>query len=315
MPCQLCYVFVLKTIINLLDLYKMKRYLILAIICCGIPCIAQNVPEKFMAYGYNTKSKEYVVEPAQYAVRYLRTQVVLNDATNENESLKDTLTLAIGQTSSVFFNPFYTGRSSAWSKQNVAKSKKVSKPIVFNPVPLSTVLDKKEKARDFFERNLGELLSIYTNRISKTTTTILSLRSIMSVQKIREFQNWGITQEIDTVLGYKCSRATVNYAGRDYIAWFTTDIPVSAGPWKFYGLPGLILKVEDSENLFLFEAIGIENQEDAYITMNDNFEIVKVGYLNKQADEEKSNIMGTFLFDGEMITTTSHPYTYTEMEQ
>ncbi|HWW41472.1 GLPGLI family protein, partial [Pedobacter sp.] len=70
--------------------------------------------------------------------------------------------------------------------------------------------------------------------------------------------DWKISGEIDTVLSYTCQKASLHFRGRDYIAWFSTDIPVSDGPWKFNGLPGLILKIEDTEGLFRFKLVGLE---------------------------------------------------------
>lgn len=32
-------------------------------------------------------------------------------------------------------------------------------------------------------------------------------------------------------------KATCDFAGRKWIAWFTTEIPIQDGPYKFYGLP------------------------------------------------------------------------------
>lgn len=70
-------------------------------------------------------------------------------------------------------------------------------------------------------------------------------------------QTWQIGAETQTIIGYQCQNATCHWRGRDYVAWFTTDIPVMAGPWKFGGLPGLILKVHDTENMYRFEAVQI----------------------------------------------------------
>lgn len=65
---------------------------------------------------------------------------------------------------------------------------------------------------------------------------------------------WRISDSISVILGYSAVMAECTFRGRDYVAWFTTEIPVSAGPWKFSGLPGLILCVSDSEGYYRFEA-------------------------------------------------------------
>jgi GLPGLI family protein len=71
--------------------------------------------------------------------------------------------------------------------------------------------------------------------------------------------DWTITGEIQTILSYNCRRATTSFRGRDYIAWFTLDIPIPNGPWQFGGLPGLILKLYDVKENFVFECTSIEN--------------------------------------------------------
>lgn len=65
-------------------------------------------------------------------------------------------------------------------------------------------------------------------------------------------------EETDSIIGYDCRKATVEFAGRSYTAWFTPEIPLPFGPYKFGGLPGLILKLEDAERQFVWEAVGFE---------------------------------------------------------
>jgi GLPGLI family protein len=77
-------------------------------------------------------------------------------------------------------------------------------------------------------------------------------------------QNWEISDDTLTVAGYLCQKATCRFRGRDYTAWFTTDIPINNGPWKFGGLPGLILKIYDKDKLYTFECVGIENHKQKY---------------------------------------------------
>jgi GLPGLI family protein len=47
-----------------------------------------------------------------------------------------------------------------------------------------------------------------------------------------------------------------------HTAWFALDIPISDGPWKFCGLPGLIMEVYDKGEQQYFCINGLQ-QEDA----------------------------------------------------
>ena len=69
---------------------------------------------------------------------------------------------------------------------------------------------------------------------------------------------WEIQADAKEIAGYQVQKATSSFAGRDYIAWFTPEIPLSDGPYKFAGLPGLILELQDSEAEYVFEFAGFE---------------------------------------------------------
>ncbi len=58
---------------------------------------------------------------------------------------------------------------------------------------------------------------------------------------------WSLENEKKELLGLTCHQATTTFRGRDYIAWYAPSIPTSAGPWKFFGLPGLIVKITDKK--------------------------------------------------------------------
>lgn len=79
--------------------------------------------------------------------------------------------------------------------------------------------------------------------------------------KDNEKITWKLDNSNDTViLGYTCKMATTFFRGRSYTAWFTPDIPISDGPYKFRGLPGLILMIYDSQGFHKFEMVGISSK-------------------------------------------------------
>ena len=87
----------------------------------------------------------------------------------------------------------------------------------------------------------------------------LSLSSFFVYSDSVPSMEWNFSDEnTDSIMGYDCHKATVEFAGRSYTAWFTPEIPLPFGPYKFGGLPGLILKVEDAEQQFVWEAVGFE---------------------------------------------------------
>lgn len=73
--------------------------------------------------------------------------------------------------------------------------------------------------------------------------------------------DWQFTDETDEVCGHKCKKATAEFRGRTWNAWYAEDIPVDNGPLKFGGLPGLILKLEDSDKEHIFEAMQIRKSD------------------------------------------------------
>jgi len=77
--------------------------------------------------------------------------------------------------------------------------------------------------------------------------------------EIKEPISWKIcNDEIQEISGYKCIKAITKINNRMYIAWFTYDIPISDGPYKFNGLPGLILKLNEEHHYFNFELLSLK---------------------------------------------------------
>lgn len=67
---------------------------------------------------------------------------------------------------------------------------------------------------------------------------------------------WKILPDKQKIGEYNAQKATTKYGGREWTAWFSTDLPFQDGPYKFYGLPGLIVKIEDKTGSHSLTLVG-----------------------------------------------------------
>lgn len=71
-------------------------------------------------------------------------------------------------------------------------------------------------------------------------------------------QNWVIQDSSKLILGHECQKAVCQYRGHCWTAWFAMDIPITDGPWKLCGLPGLIMEATTEDNNHAFKLLGME---------------------------------------------------------
>ena len=77
-------------------------------------------------------------------------------------------------------------------------------------------------------------------------------------EKILEMKNWQLYDTTREISGFVCKRATIKFGGRAYEAWYTLDIPTNVGPYKFHGLPGAIVNIEDSTKEVIFKLVQVD---------------------------------------------------------
>ncbi len=68
--------------------------------------------------------------------------------------------------------------------------------------------------------------------------------------------DWKILNEKEKIGTYNTQKATTEFGGRKWTAWFSSEIPLQDGPYKFHGLPGLIVKIEDDGKNYSWELKG-----------------------------------------------------------
>ena len=136
--------------------------------------------------------------------------------------------------------------------------------------------------------------------------------------------DWTFASDTLTVLGYLCKKATCLFRGRYYTAWYASDIPLSNGPWKFNGLPGLILKVEDADRDYSFECtdlyrvdwkspIYLSKIKNAIKTTREKFrQAEKAAMNNPNAVIGNSGLLT--VPKGEKMVTKTRPYNPIELE-
>lgn len=107
---------------------------------------------------------------------------------------------------------------------------------------------------------------------------------------------WEIVEGDTVIAGYECKKALTRFAGRDYVAWFAPEIDLPYGPYKFHGLPGLILKVSDTKNHHMFTIYRLEKDrqnKSIYIptrsdVIKSNRDKVRKIYKNSREEPVKS---------------------------
>lgn len=72
-----------------------------------------------------------------------------------------------------------------------------------------------------------------------------------------ERPQWKLENEYRKINDLNCQKAVTNYKGRTWEAWFA-PYPISDGPYKFNGLPGLVVKIHDLKKEHSFDLVQIK---------------------------------------------------------
>ncbi|OCA77498.1 hypothetical protein BBI01_03365 [Chryseobacterium artocarpi] len=139
------------------------------------------------------------------------------------------------------------------------------------------------KADSIYKRGSTISLSFPLNQIIKReknsyiNENYFSLKNNYFVYSSSDNIQWKITKLTKELNGYKVQQAETNWGGRIWIAWFCKDIPINEGPYKFNGLPGLIMEIEDTKKNFKYSLETLEKIVTEYNTEN----IVENNFGNK----------------------------------
>ena len=153
---------------------------------------------------------------------------------------------------------------------------------------------------------LPSSLGVIIDRKSNTAETrnAVATTNIMYTEPIPEMEWKIVADSAKNICGHSCKLATTTWRGREWKAWFAPDINVSAGPWKFHGLPGLILEMDDTTGAVHWGATEIKAEKRSMYSPSGEFTPVSreeynstlrfygtdmLGYLNSIGLEPKVN--------------------------
>ena len=202
------------------------------------------------------------VYPTEYEIQYSLEYSIFGD----NLDTKQTEVLYL----------FSSPQTSVFMNHNTAKKEEINKNIERMLQSGSIDMNKAgRKTTDF-------PLEIYKNLHEGKTLVKGELAEKNYVyQESQVPLDWNITSESKDYSGYQTQKATTSFAGRDYEAWFTMEIPLADGPYVFSGLPGLIVELYDTQNHYHFSLLSVEKLEEPK-----DWELGKVEEVSKEDYKE-----------------------------
>lgn len=160
-----------------------------------------------------------------------------NSEKDDSLSYEDFMDLQMGRN----YNAFFSRDLRALDTQN---TKELKSTMQFTAIPDNYV------GFDLLFNHKDSLTSV-TNRLPYTT-------QVVEYSEHSDSPEWTyVPDETATMMDYQCRVATCSFGGREWKVYYTTDIPLPYGPWKLNGVKGLVLKATDTENNFIFEAVGL----------------------------------------------------------
>ena len=163
------------------------------------------------------------------------------DSTDRNSVVKEMMVLSIFKNKSQYYS-----LDRYLSDSLVLDQEKRNLPIDF---------PEKKMIRDRVLKDLDKKQTTFVTHVASTEYKVDQQIDL----------NWTLQPEFSEVLNYKVQKAITNFGGRKWTAWFSTELPIQDGPFKFQGLPGLILKLEDSSLSHQFELFAIKKRDKEFV--------------------------------------------------
>jgi GLPGLI family protein len=179
-------------------------------------------------------------DTAQVLVHYKFTHV--RDTTNRDHPFTENMALYVGKNSSAY-------RSYDNVLEQVEFKKQVQAAMASSPDGnISVHRNRRGSGGEYYEFPNEKKLARKEPLVMDTYLIEDAMPAI----------DWKISSDTATFGGLHCQKATTHFKGRDYTAWFCPDMPLHVGPWKFNGLPGVIVQAYDAKKDVQFMFDGVE---------------------------------------------------------
>lgn len=169
------------------------------------------------------------------------------DTLNKDKVEKEIMNLDITKKGSYFYSALLITRDSLFNAE-------LEKGKVSNTIHIDFRKIQHPKANFRVSKMYPGLETVYHTSLNASNVAVKELNKI----------NWEVLPETKTFEGFKAQKATTHFGGRNWIAWFTNDIQIQDGPYKFCGLPGLILHIEDEKGTHIFNMVGSQKLNDSF---------------------------------------------------
>ncbi|WP_126973133.1 GLPGLI family protein [Gynurincola endophyticus] len=173
----------------------------------------------FCIYSLKAQTVENGLAYVKYHIKFV------NDTTNKTNFYETNIYTVIGKEFSLYTLILPKEKEPTPNKGNSSIVTSRSMAFVSGSSPIVEPFYYKFKSNELMA--LGQFGSEFTALVDERPT------------------KWNITEEKKEIGGYESKKATISWKGRDYEVWFTEELPFTTGPWKFTGLPGLVLEVTD----------------------------------------------------------------------
>lgn len=210
----------------IIHLFIMKKHLLTIII--AVACFAAFAQKPEPAIG-----------KAVYTFSHVR------DTLHRDKPYTERLTLLVGRDASL-----YQSLDKQLAQEQLVNSVKEQVKNASNPNAVSLTLQGGPPTQTEEYYQYPKEKKLYTEE---------QLVNYYLVEEPLPAIKWQIKKDTMSISGLACQKATAHFKGRDYTAWFCTDLPFQTGPWKLNGLPGLILQANDSKNEVVFKFEGFED--------------------------------------------------------